>query len=90
MGFPDGSDRKQAVCNTVDSGLIPGLRRFPGEWKGYPFQYSCLENSIDTGAWQATVQRIAKSWTQLSDSYTHTPWELYWRKKMFLLEDQED
>ena len=98
MGFPDGSDGKQAVCNTVDSGLIPGLRRSPGEWKGYPLQYSCLENSMDAGAWQATVQRIAKSWTQLSDSYTHThthththtPWELYWRKNLFLLEDQEE
>ena len=50
-----------------DSGLIPGLGRSPGEGNDNPFQYSCLENHIDRGAWWATVHGVAKSWTWLSD-----------------------
>ena len=46
---------------------IPGLGRFPGEGNGCPLQYSCLENSMDRGAWRATVPMVAKSQTQLSD-----------------------
>ena len=46
-----------------DLGSIPGLGRFPGEENGNPLQYSCLENLMDKGAWRATVQRVAKSWT---------------------------
>ena len=42
---------------------IPGSGRSPGEGNGYPLQYSCLENSMDRGAWRATVHGIAKSWT---------------------------
>ena len=45
----------------------PGLGRFPGEENGYPLQYSCLENSMDRGAWWATVHGVAKSLTGLSD-----------------------
>ena len=48
-----------------DMGLIPGLGKSPGEGKGDPLQYSCLENSKDRGAWQATVRRAAKSRTRL-------------------------
>ena len=48
-----------------DSGSIPGSRRSPGGEQGNPLQYSCLENPLDRGAWQATVRRAAKSWTQL-------------------------
>ena len=48
-----------------DMGSIPGLGRAPGEGNGDPLQYSCLENSKDRGAWQATVHRAAKSRTQL-------------------------
>ena len=44
LGFPCGSAGKESVCNAGDLGSIPGLGRFPGEGKGYPFQYSCLEN----------------------------------------------
>ena len=46
-----------------DSGLIPGLGRFPGEGNGNPLQYSCLENAMDREAWRATVHRVAKSRT---------------------------
>ena len=45
----------------------------PGEGHGNPLQYSCLENSMDRGAWQATVLGVTKSWTQLSDSMVHSP-----------------
>ena len=47
--------------------LIPGLGRSPGEWNGYPLQYSFLENLMDRGAWRAIVHGVAKSGTQLSD-----------------------
>ena len=49
-------------------GLIPGLGRSPGGGHGNPLQYSCLENSMDRGAWQATVYGSVKSWTRLSRS----------------------
>ena len=67
MGFPDGSGGKESSYDAGDSGSIPELGRSPGEGNGYSLQYSCLENSLDRGAWQATVHGIAKSWTQLSD-----------------------
>ena len=50
--------------DTRDTGLIPGSGRSPGGRKGNPFQYSCLENPVDRGAWWATVHRVTKSWTQ--------------------------
>ena len=46
MGFPCVSAGKESACNVRDLGLIPGLGRFPGEGKGYPLQYSGLENSM--------------------------------------------
>ena len=60
MGFPSGSDGKESACNAGDLGSIPGMGRSPGEWDGYPLQYSCLENSTDREAWQATVHGVAK------------------------------
>ena len=60
-GFPGGSGGKESTCNAGDLGSIPGLRRSPGEGNSYPLQYSCLENSMDRGAWQATVHEIAKN-----------------------------
>ena len=47
MGFPGGSDGKTSACNVGDLGSIPGLGRSPGEGKGFPLQYSGLENSMD-------------------------------------------
>ena len=67
MGFPGGSDRKVSACNAGDLGSIPGSGRSPGEGNGNPPQYSCLENSMDGGAWWATVHGIAKSQTRLSN-----------------------
>ena len=66
-GLPGGSDGKESACNTEDPGLIPGSGRSPGEGNGYPLQYFCLENSMDRGAWQATVYRVAKGQIRLSD-----------------------
>ena len=60
--FPGGSG-KEPVCNAGDLGLILGLGRSPGERNGYPLQYCCLENSVDRGAWWATVHAGAKSQT---------------------------
>ena len=69
-GFPGGSDGKESACNVRDPGSIPGLGRSPGEESGNPLQSSCLENSMDRGAWRATVPRIPKSWTELSSCHT--------------------
>ena len=63
----DGSDRKESAYNAEDSGSIPGLGRSPGEGNGNPLRYSFLENSMDRGAWWATVHGAADSWTQLSN-----------------------
>ena len=66
-GFPSGSDDKESACNIGDVDSIPGSGRSLGEWDGNPLQYSCLENSMDRGAWTATVHGLTKSWIQLSD-----------------------
>ena len=66
-GFPGISDDKEAACNAEDLSLIPGSGRSPGEGNGYPLQYSYLENSMDRGAWWATVHTVTKSQTGLSD-----------------------
>ena len=67
MGFPGSSDGKESACNEGNLGLIPGSGKSPGEGNGYPLQYSCLENSMDRRAWQATVHGVANSQTQLSN-----------------------
>ena len=61
--FPGGSDGKESACNAGNLGLIPGFGRCLGERNGYPLQYSCLENSMDRRAWQATVHGVAQSQT---------------------------
>ena len=60
-GFSGSSDSKESTCDAGDLGSIPGSGRSPGEVNGYLVQYSCLENSMDRGAWQATVHGVAKS-----------------------------
>ena len=59
LGFPGGTVVKNLPADAGDSDLIPGWGRSPGEGNGYPLQYSCLENKMDRGAWQATVHRAA-------------------------------
>ena len=67
MGFPGGSDGKESACNAGDPGSIPELGRSLGEGNGYPLQYSFLKNSMDRGARQATVHRVTKNQTRLSN-----------------------
>ena len=67
VGFPSSSDGKASACNAGDQGSIPGSGRSPGKANGNPLQYSCLENSMDGGAWWATVHGVTKSQTRLSD-----------------------
>ena len=69
-GFPGGSEGKASAYNVGAPGSIPGSGRSPREGNGNRLQYSCLENSMDRGAWGATVHGFAKRWTQLSDSHT--------------------
>ena len=63
MGFPSGSDGKESACNAGDLSSIPGSGRSPGEENGYPLLYSCLEHSMDRGAWWAIVLGVPKSQT---------------------------
>ena len=66
LGFPGGSALKNLPANAGDAGevgSIPGSGRSPGGGHGNPLQYSCPENLMDRGAWQATVHRVAKSRT---------------------------
>ena len=63
MGFPGGSDSKESACNIRNLGSVPGLGRSSGERNSYSLQYSGLENSMDSGAWQATVHGVTKSQT---------------------------
>ena len=55
MGFPGTSGGKESACSIGNPGSVPGLGRSPGEGHGNPLQYSCLESSIDRGAWWAAV-----------------------------------
>ena len=71
MGFPGGLEGKVSACNVGDPGSIPESGRSPGEGNGTPLQYSCLENPMDGGAWEAAVHGVAKSWTRLSDFTSH-------------------
>ena len=70
LNFPCGSAGKESACHAGDLGWIPGLGRSPGEGKGYPFQYSGLENSID-----CIVHGVSKSWTRRKDFHFPTEWK---------------
>ena len=67
VGLPWWLRVKASACNVGDLSSIRGLGRSPGEGNGNPLQYSCLKNPMDGGAWWATVHRVAKSQTRLSD-----------------------
>ena len=69
MGFPHWLDCKESACNAGDLGSIPASGRSPGRGNGNPLQYSCLENSIDRGAWWATVHGAVtrlSNWTAIA------------------------
>ena len=66
--MPGSSDSKESACDSGDLSYIPGLAKFPGEGNGNPLQYSCLENSMDRGAW---VHGVTKSQTELSEEHFH-------------------
>ena len=66
LGFPCSSAGKESACHAGDLRSIPGLGRSPGEGNGNPLKYSCLDNSMDRGAWWAIVPGVAKSWTKLT------------------------
>ena len=70
ISFLDGSVGKESTCNAGDAGdvgSIPGLRRSRGGENGNPLQYSCLKSPMDKASWWATVQRVVKSQTCLSN-----------------------
>ena len=77
LGFPGGSDGKELAWNAGDLGSIPGLGRSPGGRHGNPLQYSCLENPMDKGAWQAIVHGVAESRHNWGD-WTHTVGNGWW------------
>ena len=65
VGFPGGASGKEPtqwvdVRDVRDTGLIPGSKKYPGGGHSNPFQYSCLENSVDRGAWQAAVHMVTE------------------------------
>ena len=70
LGRPRWLSGRKSTGKAGDSGdavSVPGLGRFPGVGNGNPLQYSCLENSMDRGAWKAAVHGFTKSQTRLSD-----------------------
>ena len=71
-GYSGGSDSDGSACNVGDPGSFPGSVRSPGEENGNPFQYSCLENSMDRGVWQAAVHRGYKK-LDMTEQLTHSP-----------------
>ena len=71
LGFPGDSDGDESACNAGYPGSIPGSGRSPGEGKGYPLQYSGLENLMD-----CIVHGFAKSWTGLSNFHFTFSYEM--------------
>ena len=71
VGFPGGSDGKESAYKAGDLGLIPGWGTSHREGHGYPLQYSCLDNSMNRGAWWATVHGVAE-W-DMTEQLKHTP-----------------
>ena len=76
-GFPSGSDSKESACHAGDPGSIPRSGRSPGEGHGSPLQHSCLEKSIDRGAWWAIQsigsQIVRHNWS--TNTFTWVPWK---------------
>ena len=69
---------KEAACHAGEVGPIPGSGRSPGEGNGNPLQYSCLENSMDRGAWRATVHGVALEWLN-NNNYPQHAFQIQWK-----------
>ena len=86
MGLPWWLSGKRSACQCRKLGFDPWVRS-PGVGNGYPLQYSCLENSMDTGAWRAAVHRVSKSRTRLKglsmNTYTHG---IFWLWSLLLID----
>ena len=67
LGFPGSSVVKNPAARAGDAGSVPGSGTSPGGGNGNPLQYSCLENPMDRGAWEAIVHGVTKSCVRLSD-----------------------
>ena len=87
FAFPGGSEDKESVSSVGDPSLIPGSGRTSGEGNGNPLKYSCLENPMDGGAWQATVHGVAKSRTRMSDFIQGERHGELWPFERFLIGD---
>ena len=72
MGFPKWLSGNEFTCQAGDAGFIPVWGRSPGKGNGNPLQYSCLETSMDGGAWWATVHGVTKNQTHLATSLIHS------------------
>ena len=77
LGFPGGSDSKESASSVKDPDSIPGLGRSPGKGNGNWLQYSCLENPMDGGAWQVTVQRVGHDWVTLPVAFIFGFFQLF-------------
>ena len=77
MGFPGGSQGKESAYNAGDPGLVPGLGRFPGEGNGYPLQYSCLGNLMDTRSLAGYSPWGHKKARHDGATFTHSRTHLY-------------
>ena len=87
-GFPGGASGKELACQCrahERHGFDPGARKIPWRRECNPFQYSCLENPMDRGAWWARVHRVTKSQTQLKCLSMHVPSSIYLKASLLLL-----
>ena len=73
MSFLGGSVGKESICNARNMGSIPALGRYSGGGNGNPLQYSCLENPMDIGAWQATVHGVTYMAITTNQSFSDAP-----------------
>ena len=87
LGFPCGSAGKESTCNEGDLGSIPGLGTPPGDWKGYPFQFSGLENSMDcivSRTWLSDFHfHFVDLWSQINFNFPLPKWNLFLWKSLW-------
>ena len=81
IDFPGGSVVKNSPANAEDAGLLLGLGRSLREGNGNPRQYSCLENFMGRGAWQATVHEVTKIWKAMAPHSSTLAWKIPWMEE---------